>query len=85
MYKRQLLEHLAGSADWTLTYLDHTSFIFLRAPAKAWQLSLIHISVGGKTISKLSFLPLETVVNGQTRSFNPVTGDIVCGATFSDK
>jgi hypothetical protein len=28
---------------------------------------------------------LETVVNGQTRSFNPVTGDIVCGATFSDK
>jgi tetratricopeptide (TPR) repeat protein len=36
-FYRALLEHLAGSADWTLTYLDHTSFIFLRAPAKAWQ------------------------------------------------
>jgi tetratricopeptide (TPR) repeat protein len=36
-FYRALLEHLAGSTDWTLTYLDHTSFIFLRAPAKAWQ------------------------------------------------
>ena len=40
--------------------------------------------VGGKTITKLSFLPVETYVNGQTRSFN-AAGDIAAGASFSDK
>lgn len=34
---RPLLEHLGGSTDWTLTYLDHTSVIFGRAPAQAWK------------------------------------------------
>jgi hypothetical protein len=41
-------------------------------------------TVGGKTIAKLTFLPLEVYVNGQTRSFAPASGDIVCGATFTD-
>jgi hypothetical protein len=39
----------------------------------------------GKTITSLSFLPNETVVNGQTRSFSPSTGDLVYNATFSDR
>jgi YD repeat-containing protein len=43
------------------------------------------VSVGGKTIAKLTFLPSESYVNGQTRSFAPATGDIACGATFTDK
>ncbi len=42
-------------------------------------------SVGGKTITGLTFLPTETYVNGQTRSFNSSSGDLVCGVTFSDK
>ncbi len=42
-------------------------------------------TVGGKTITKLTFLPTENTVNGQTRGFNSTSGDIVCGATFSDK
>lgn len=33
---RQLLAHLKESQDWTLTYLDHTSIIYRRSPAKAW-------------------------------------------------
>lgn len=33
---RPLLDHLSGSTDWTLTYLDATSIIFRRSPAKAW-------------------------------------------------
>ena len=41
-------------------------------------------TVGGKTVTKLTFLPVETYVNGQTRGFN-ATGDLVSGATFSDK
>jgi cyclophilin family peptidyl-prolyl cis-trans isomerase len=41
--------------------------------------------VGGKTIAKLAFLPAEACVNGQTRGFNATSGDIVCGAIFSDK
>ena len=39
----------------------------------------------GATITKLTFLPVETYVSGQTRSFNSSSGDFVCGATFSDK
>ena len=31
-----LLQHLLESGDWTLTYLDHTSLIFQRPPAKPW-------------------------------------------------
>lgn len=41
-------------------------------------------TVGPKTITKLTFLPTETYVNGQTRGFN-ASGGIICGATFSDK
>ncbi len=35
-FYRALLQHLADSADWKLTFLDHTSFVFQRAPAAAW-------------------------------------------------
>ena len=38
-----------------------------------------------KTITALAFLPPETLVNGQARSFSPSTGDLVYNATFSDK
>jgi cyclophilin family peptidyl-prolyl cis-trans isomerase len=38
-----------------------------------------------KTVASLAFLPNETVVNGQTRSFDPTSGDLVFLATFSDK
>lgn len=31
-----LLQHLIVTRDWTLTYLDHTSLIFRRPPAKPW-------------------------------------------------
>jgi hypothetical protein len=41
-------------------------------------------NVGGKTITKLAFMPAETIVNGQTRSFNSA-GDLACAATFSDR
>jgi kumamolisin len=41
-------------------------------------------AIGGKTVSKLTFMPVETIVNGQTRSFN-ASGDLVCAATFSDR
>jgi hypothetical protein len=41
--------------------------------------------LNGKTITALSFLPAETFVNGQTRSFSPSTGDLIYNATFSDK
>lgn len=33
---RPLLEHLQKAQDWTLTWLDHTSLIFERSPARAW-------------------------------------------------
>lgn len=33
---RPLLEHLRKAPDWTLTWLDHTSLIFERSPARAW-------------------------------------------------
>ncbi len=33
---RPLLQHLLASADWPLSYLDHTSYIFRRAPTEAW-------------------------------------------------
>ena len=42
-------------------------------------------SIGGKTITGLAFLPAETTVNGQTRSFSQTNGDMVYLATFSDK
>jgi len=42
-------------------------------------------TLSGKTLSALSFLPVETCVNGQTRNFNSVSGDIVCEGTFTDK
>jgi tetratricopeptide (TPR) repeat protein len=35
---RPLLQHLLTAGDWTLAYLDHTSFILKRAPAKAWSM-----------------------------------------------
>jgi hypothetical protein len=38
-----------------------------------------------KTITTLRFLPTEALVNGQTRSFSPSTGDLVYKVTFSDK
>jgi kumamolisin len=38
-----------------------------------------------KTIASFSFLPAQTVVNGQTREFSPVSGDLACNATFTDK
>ncbi len=40
--------------------------------------------LNGKTISSLSFLPLETIVNGQSRNFSLLSGDLVYGATFTD-
>ena len=33
---RALMEHLQKSPDWTLTWLDHTSLIFERSPARTW-------------------------------------------------
>jgi len=33
---RPLLEHLLHAHDWTLVYLDHTSFGFKRAPIAGW-------------------------------------------------
>ncbi|MDB6175265.1 MAG: hypothetical protein JWL59_4576 [Chthoniobacteraceae bacterium] len=33
---RPLLEHLMETRDWVLVYLDHTSLIFKRSPAPAW-------------------------------------------------
>ena len=33
---RNLLDHLRKSPDWTLTWLDHTSLVFERSPARAW-------------------------------------------------
>lgn len=41
--------------------------------------------LNGKTIASLTFLPAETLVNGQARSFAPSTGDLVYNATFSDR
>ena len=35
----KLMEHLIASKDWTLTYVDHTSFIFRRPPAKPWSMN----------------------------------------------
>jgi Tfp pilus assembly protein PilF len=37
-----LLEHLIVTKDWTLVYLDQTSMIFRRAPAKAWAVEDFH-------------------------------------------
>ena len=47
-------------------------------------------ALNGKTITTLSFLPVEPAtanapVNGQGRSFSPSTGDLIYNATFSDK
>jgi hypothetical protein len=42
-------------------------------------------TAGGKTISALTFLPTETYVNGQTRGFASANGEVVLGATFTDK
>ena len=41
--------------------------------------------LNGKTITGLTFLPTLAYVNGQTRSFVQTSGDLVFGATFSDK
>ncbi len=41
--------------------------------------------VNGETVTGLAFLPAETVVNGQSRSFAQGDGDLVYLATFSDK
>jgi len=38
----KLLEHLLAANDWTLTYLDHTSLIFKRSPAKPWTINDFH-------------------------------------------
>jgi uncharacterized repeat protein (TIGR03803 family) len=42
-------------------------------------------SLDGKTLTALSFLPAETLVNGQGRSYSQPRGDLVFLATFSDK
>jgi tetratricopeptide (TPR) repeat protein len=34
---RELCAHLRASSDWVLSYLDHTSIIFRRAPAPPWK------------------------------------------------
>jgi hypothetical protein len=34
---RQLIEHLVETQDWTLSYVDHTSIVFKRDGAAAWQ------------------------------------------------
>jgi len=39
---RKLLDHLLLTRDWTLTYLDHTSLIFKRSPAKPWSIDDFH-------------------------------------------
>ena len=39
---RALLEHLRKSPDWTLTWLDHTSYLFERSPARAWTVSEVN-------------------------------------------
>jgi tetratricopeptide (TPR) repeat protein len=36
---RPLLDHLYKSPDWTLTWLDHTSFVFERSPARHWTIA----------------------------------------------
>jgi len=41
--------------------------------------------VGGKTISTLTYLSLQTLVGGQTRNFASNSGDLVLGATFTNK
>ena len=33
---RALLDHLRKSPDWTLSWLDHTGYIFEHSPARAW-------------------------------------------------
>ncbi len=40
--------------------------------------------INGKTLTALAFLPAETFVNGQARSFSAPTGDLVYNATFND-
>jgi hypothetical protein len=42
-------------------------------------------TLGGKTITALSFLPALDYVNGQSRSFSQETGDLACRVTFGDK
>ena len=42
-------------------------------------------TVGGKTISALTYLSPQTLVGGQTRDFAAGTRDLVLGATFTDK
>jgi hypothetical protein len=42
-------------------------------------------TLNGKTVTGLAFLPAETTVNGQSRSFAQANGDLVYLATFSDK
>jgi Tfp pilus assembly protein PilF len=37
-----LLDHLIAAKDWTLTYLDHTSLVFRRSPAKKWSVDDFH-------------------------------------------
>jgi sugar lactone lactonase YvrE len=39
----------------------------------------------GKTISAFKFLPVETIVNGQTRGFGPATGHLAAAVTYTDK
>ena len=47
--------------------------------------STIGTAPNTKTITKLSFLPLDTVVNGQTRGFSTTANSFICNATFSNK
>lgn len=42
-------------------------------------------TISGKKITKFTFLPTPTYVNGQTRGFSSTNGNCVFGATFSDK
>jgi tetratricopeptide (TPR) repeat protein len=38
---RPLLRHLIASTDWRLTYLDHSSYVFRRAPAEVWRIAML--------------------------------------------
>ena len=42
------------------------------------------VTLEGKVITKLSFLPVAAGVSGQTRNFNQSTGDLLYKATFAD-
>jgi len=61
---KPLLEHLLDTKDWTLTYLDHTSLIFKRDAASAWQPTRLtetrqHFSSGREQASFLAHAAMK--------------------------